>query len=196
MTVSDCLLMVEQYVQYAIQEQTPSTYATMELEITCTASIIYQVLILILAAYFIHFMHTGPPLKAEIVFPPSDMDYVDIPYTDNELIESEGIIHLCLIQPYTSSSSIKYKSANNRTVSSTATTTASLSPSGALLLEAKLLSDGLLYFVRVMENKRDMDKVIRRTVEGGVFTCAVNKKNKVSFKLNLTAAQHSRSRAL
>ncbi len=149
-----------------------------------------------MGAYFIHFMHTGPPPNAKIVFPPSDMDYVDIPYTDNELINSEGIIHLCLIQPYTSavsiSSSIKYKSAYNRTVSSTATTTASLIPSGALLLEAKLLTDGLLYFVRVTKNKRYVDKMltmIQRTVEGGVFTCSVNRKNKVSFKLNLTA-QH------
>ncbi len=127
------------------------------------------------------------------------MDVVQIPYTNN--IKRDGVVNLCIIQPYTSdltSSSVSFKSAHTRTVTMSTADHLVLNLEGSrmtFVLGSQQVRDALVYFVKVTHNRRGGLKTIaalRVLVdhEEGIFTCSVDKRNKISFQLNLTA-EHS-----
>lgn len=131
--------------------------------------------------------------RAKIVYPPSDMNIVQIPYTSD--IKRSGVVNLCLIQPYLSDLTSSYATfrdiQTNRTVTtSTANVVLSRKETGmTVTLGAQRVQEGLVYFVKVTNNRRDEFRTmaaLSASVGEGIFTCSVNKRNEVSFRLNLT----------
>nr|CAF04076.1 receptor tyrosine kinase [Suberites domuncula] len=148
--------------------------------------------------------YISPHNNEEIVYPPPTMEPVHINYTLENVIERDGIINLCLIQPYSRQntvSSVTFKRGSTVLRANASRSIELISGRSAgvsATLMSKLIGEthtGIVYFMQI-RNVSEVDTSLEfvRWLEGGRFSCSLNRPRnrvKVSFRLNLTTGHNA-----